>query len=311
MDAEIAPDPEVNGLEELAEEVAAHFWGRSSSSSAANTTEARPGDGALSRSRRTGNLPVFPAVAARVFDLLADDNLNFGDLESIISSDQTLAGHIIAAANSAVAGGSTRMSSISQAVGRIGVIAARRVVRASTLRGMYRAPQSRALWNHSLDVAEAAARIAMQSGTVDSEEAFLAGLMHDLGKLVLGGLPAETLDRCDRLTQAGCPDLLVDRVVLGETHTSAGAQSLREWHFADHIAAAVEHHHQPERNAAPMCSVLYLAEAASPLHGSAAGLVCNWRVELAHRTLALRNGVDAYMAGTGSVLSGLRFAAAA
>jgi hypothetical protein len=96
LDAEIAADPDVNGLEQIVPEVAVNFRGRVSQS--ALSTSAPSDDagtqGLLNRLRAGGNLPVFPAVATKVFDLLADDNMNFGDLESIISSDQTIAGHI-------------------------------------------------------------------------------------------------------------------------------------------------------------------------------------------------------------------------
>ena len=296
LDAEFAADPDVNGLEEITAEVASCFSGDAPSMF-------RIGD------VTTRDLPVFPAVASQVFTLLANDQLNFGALESIIQADQSLAGHIIAAANCASAGGLQRVTGIVQALSRIGVIAARRVVRAAALRGMYRTPQSRTLWNHSLDIAEASAHIAQQSGTVDCEAAFLAGLMHDVGKLMFIHLPTETLESHDRLTRAGCPATVVDSILFGTTHAAIGARMLREWRFPGDMISAIEWHHQPERTTSPLCSALYLAEQANDRVGSRDSLPSGWRQEMARYTLGIQGNGETDLAAAHATLSALRFAA--
>ena len=151
FDALLSGEPESNGLERIAAEVGRYFGG----------VPAGEFERAASR------LPVFSAVAYRAIGLLKNIETNLSDVESLIDADQALAGHIIGAANSASVSSSTRVKSVRQAVVRIGMEAQGR--------GTSSAPRycgnsgseskhSRALWNHSLDVAETAASLATRSG---------------------------------------------------------------------------------------------------------------------------------------------------
>lgn len=126
-------------------------------------------------------VPVFPAVAREVLSLLARDDANLEQLNDLVSEDQTLAACVVGAANSAAYATRIRVSSIREAIARMGLVRARRVVCAAACRRLFSAPHSHMLWNHTLDVAQAAAELAAAGGT-NVEEAFLAGLVHDLGR---------------------------------------------------------------------------------------------------------------------------------
>lgn len=288
FDATISGEPELNGLDRIAAEVGRYFVGV-------------PAD---ELDRAASKLPVFSAVAYRAIGLLKNIETKLSDVESLIHSDQALAGHIIGAANSASMSPRTRVKSVHQAVVRIGMEAARHIVCAALLRKLFESRHSRALWNHSLDVAESAASLAARCGLVDREEAFLAGLMHDVGKLVILNLPTAGVECRDRLAQSGCPDPIIERIVLGEDHASIGARVLRNWRFAECIASAVENHHRPERSSSPLCSILYLAEVDC-------GLESAWRSELARKRLRIRMNDPSLSSPSQTLTSGLRFAAAA
>ena len=292
LDAMISEEPELNGLDGLVSEVGGYFGGVTRSD----------------LDRAASRVPVFNATAYRAIEMLNNENTNLGDVESLVAADQTLAGHIVNAANSALLRSTTRLKSVRKAVVRIGVAPARQIIWAAAMRQLFEAKHSRSLWNHSLEVAEAAVNIARRSGLMDCEQAFLAGLMHDIGKLVILNLPAAPLVRQERLTHSGCPDLIVERVLLGEDHAVIGARALRHWRFAESIAAAVEHHHTPEANTSPLCSILYLAELAV---GKDTGLDSAWRDELARKSLCLGADDGWLPAAADTVMSGLRFAAAA
>jgi len=291
FDAAVSGEPELSGLDGIVSEVARYFGAVTG------------GDLAQAASQ----MPVFPSIAYRAIVLLADVNANLEEVEALVASDQTLAGHIVEAANSAIMGTSSRVNSIRQAVVRIGSEAAERVVCAAALRGLYQAPNLHALWNHSLDVAESAVRIARQSRLVDCGEAFLAGLVHDIGKLAILNLPAEVVAQRNRLTRDGCPARIVERVILGEDHTTIGARALRNWRFAENIPAAIENHHTPELYPSPLCSVLYLAECSKARNLE---FTSPWRTELSQRALGIQR-VDWHAADAiPTPVSGLRFAVA-
>ena len=124
------------------------------------------------------------------------------------------------------------------------------------------------------------------------------------GKLVILNLPMAGVEGRDRLAQCGCPDPIIERIVLGEDHASIGARALRNWRFAECIASAVENHHRPERNSSPLCSILYLAERDC-------GLESAWRNELARKRLRIRANDRSQSLQAKTLTSGLRFAAAA
>jgi hypothetical protein len=100
----------------------------------------------------------------------------------------------------------------------------------------------------------------------------------------------------------------VERVVLGQDHSGIGARVLRNWRFAESIAAAVERHHTPELNASPLSSIVYLAELYP---GQIHGIESAWRLQLAREKAGIRGEHGRPPVPENSVISGLRFAAAA
>ena len=116
------------------------------------------------------------------------------------------------------------------------------------------------LWNHSIEVAATSERLARISRKADPEQAFLAGLVHDVGRLALLRLPLAATERYIRLMDQGCPRVLVERVLFGRTHMSVGADALRKWNFSDEIVDSVASHHAPEQYPSTLSSLLYLAE---------------------------------------------------
>jgi putative nucleotidyltransferase with HDIG domain len=117
------------------------------------------------------------------------------------------------------------------------------------------------LWNHSLDVAQTAQMLARNSARkVDPGQAFLAGLIHDIGRLVFSNMPAAFIERFRRLTGGGCPPVEVEMCLAGRSHGEVGSQVLRQWKFPRGTIEAVRWHHHPERSPLALTSLLYLAE---------------------------------------------------
>lgn len=202
-------------------------------------------------------LPVFPAVALKVLAMAAAEDVSFPKLEAVLSSDQVLAGHLISVANSCLYSPRQTISTIRQAISYIGIEATRKVAIAAAFHPLFASASLKALWKHSLETARLAELAARRSGKAHPEEAFLAGLVHDVGRLALGKLGGSVYSR---LLEEGCEPVVAEVFLFGREHGAAGAEILRLWNFPEHLTAAVEAHHEPEAGAVPLAAILYLAE---------------------------------------------------
>ncbi len=182
-------------------------------------------------------------------------------MEAVASLDPVLAGRLIQTANSAYYSPRLPIGTVIQAVSYIGTETARRVLLAAALRGNFSCQQAHQLWNHSLDVAQTAELIAMQASVkIDPSQAFLAGLIHDVGRLAFAIMPVAFQERFQRLIDGGCPPVEVEMCLSGRSHGEVGAETLAQWKFPAEIIEAVRWHHRPERSTLPLSSLLYLAE---------------------------------------------------
>jgi putative nucleotidyltransferase with HDIG domain len=212
-------------------------------------------------SRVIDRLPVFPRAAREVVRHVANPDVGPREMETVAALDPVLAGRLIQTANSAYYSPRQPIGTIFHAVSYIGTETARRVLLAAAIRGNFSSPQAHQLWNHSLDVAQTAELLAMHSSVkIDPSQAFLAGLIHDIGRLAFSIMPVAFQDRFQRLIDGGCPSVEVEICLSGRCHGEVGAETLTQWKFPEEISEAVRWHHRPERSAVPLSSLLYLAE---------------------------------------------------
>jgi putative nucleotidyltransferase with HDIG domain len=209
-------------------------------------------------------LPVFPRAAREVVRLVSNPEVGPRELETVASLDPVLAGRLIQTANSAYYSPRQPIGSIFHAVSYVGTETARRVLLAAAIRGNFSSPQAHQIWNHSLDVAQIAELVALHaSNKIDPAQAFLAGLIHDIGRLAFAMMPVSFQERFQRLNDAGCPLAEVETCLSGRSHAEVGAETLTQWKFPLEIVEAVRWHHRPERSSLPLASLLYLAEFIS------------------------------------------------
>jgi putative nucleotidyltransferase with HDIG domain len=253
-------------------------------------------------------LPVFPRAAREVIKHCSNPDVSLNQLETIASKDPVLAGRLIQTANSAIYSPRQPIGSIPQAIAYIGSETTRKVLLAAALRGNFSSMQLHQLWNHSLDVAQAAEMLAQKSKMgIDPSEAFLAGLVHDIGRLAFSIMPAKFLERFNRLTDSGCPPVEVEKGLAGRCHGDIGADTLTEWKFPETIAEAVRWHHRPERSSLALTSLLYLAEFISDSEEDLPSYV---RMTVACRQAGIDSAVLYQMTRKGQdQLQSLRFAA--
>ncbi len=206
------------------------------------------------------SLPVYPEVAVKALAMLAKPEVHLSELEQITKADQVLAGQLLQAANSAFYSPRFPMKTVRDAISYIGIDSARNILSAAAFRPLFKAPKMKKLWLHSIETAQVAERIAEMSSNIVPREAFLAGLVHDVGRLAISLLPPEASTAYERLTANGCEVTLAELVLFGFDHAEAGAKVLEIWRFPGEMVAAVRHHHNPDRMDSDLAALLYVAE---------------------------------------------------
>jgi putative nucleotidyltransferase with HDIG domain len=205
-------------------------------------------------------LPVYPTAAMKALSILANEEVDMRALEQVGTLDPVLAGQVLQAANSAYFGPRFAIKTLRAAISFIGLEATRQILLTAAMKPIFAAPKQKKLWIHSIETAQVAEKIAEMSAVVSPREAFVAGLVHDIGRLAISLLPHDVSSACESLTAKGCEATIAELVLLGFDHSEAGAEVLKIWKFAPEMVDAVRHHHTPDRSKSDLAAVLYLSE---------------------------------------------------
>jgi putative nucleotidyltransferase with HDIG domain len=205
-------------------------------------------------------LPVFPQAVVRILQLLDRPESTAGQIDKIAAADPVVAGNLVRVANSPLFMGYPEVSTIRSAVMRLGYPTTRKVVLASIFRPLFTRPSLRLLLPHALEAAELAHHLAARSRAVDPEEAFLCGLLHDVGKLLLDRLNLFDSATMRGLLDHGCPPVYAEDLLVGCDHGKAGADIAEHWRLPARHVEAIRYHHRPERIDSPLAHLLYLVE---------------------------------------------------
>jgi putative nucleotidyltransferase with HDIG domain len=204
---------------------------------------------------RTGDLPAMPAIAVRVMEMVGDPSTSANKLQEVIGHDQALTTKVLKIANSAMFGVSRDISTLSHAIMILGFSTIRSVVLATSTKSIYMQSSSKSgfsakvLWDHSLGTALIARNIAAKNPSINEEEAFIAGLLHDIGKTVININFAEQYEPVIReVYSTGVRFIDVEQSQLGFDHTQVGALVLRKWNLSRSLEDAVLNHHSPKQS---------------------------------------------------------------
>jgi HD-like signal output (HDOD) protein len=195
-------------------------------------------------------LPVIPAVAARVLSL-SDDATSALEVSQVISADPVLTATLLRVSNSAYYGFSRRLSTVREAVLLLGFKQVRQIaVGASVMRSWKRNSaiadgfDMDLFWGHSMSVAVMAEVAARKFNAGRPEEAFTAGIVHDVGVLALRqAMPLQFRVAMNSAIQ-GTPLLEAERRFLGVTHDRVGEALAERWELPERLVEAMAHHHR-------------------------------------------------------------------
>lgn len=222
------------------------------------------------------------STVVRLLTLLNDPDPDYEEVITIVSRDALLTGKLLALCNSASYGLARPVASIEQAVHYVGYCEVHRLVLAVSFGSQIGTElpgysmEAGALWQHSVATAILTPRIARLSRNFDADTsvAYTAGLLHDIGKLVIDQtLNEATRDRIRHCVKVdGLPTLEAEKSVLGSDHAEIGACLLRRWRLPSSIVEAVASHHAPPQDGgARLSSVVHLADALTHQTGASPG----------------------------------------
>jgi HD-like signal output (HDOD) protein len=198
---------------------------------------------------RISKLPPIPAFLMRLLEHIDDPAVDIIRLVEDVSHDQVLAMRVLRVANSSFFGMPARVSSIKDAVHLIGTANLRSLALAAGL--MRHLPTRvgigfdyRAFWKHGLGTALNARALAARANHEDGT-AFTAGLLHDIGELILATCAPESYRQVAAARAHERPLVDTERELLGFDHALVGYELARQWRFPHAIQIAIHYHHVP------------------------------------------------------------------
>jgi putative nucleotidyltransferase with HDIG domain len=202
---------------------------------------------------RVDELPEVPQIAFRAIQLLNNPETDVSSLAEVISSDQALTAKVLRLCNSAYYGLPRKVTTVSEAVLIVGFSSIKSLVMMITtqstmnkgLLGYKIGPGE--FWRHSIGTAETARLLAQRMRHEKHEECFIAGLIHDIGKMVLNQHALPEVYRATNLSQKEqVPVHLAEQKILGFDHAGIGAALAERWNFPPVLVESIRRHHSFE-----------------------------------------------------------------
>ena len=225
-------------------------------------------------------IPQVPHSIHSLRELLRDPDADFRALARLIRRDPALTLEVLRMANSPVYRRAQRIESCEVALSLLGLRGVRGILDTfgarQALESRYPAPLLDRLWRHSADIAELAAAIGRQLGCPDDviEAAYIGGLLHDVGQILLEGRHPDTYRALQRhCEKKQAPAAAVESLIAGVNHARIGARMAEHWRLPERLAQAIRYGRAPlsAPEAARACAqLIYLAHpVAHRLRGAA------------------------------------------
>ncbi len=189
-------------------------------------------------------LPVLPVTTQKVLSMMSDPDVSIEKIKRLISADPGLATKILKVANSAFYGSYRNIQNLTQAILRLGLNAVRSIVVATSMKNVYKrfGLTEKLIWEQMIGAALAANIIARHTRLSDPEDAFLGGLLHDIGKVVLNNEhPEKFAEVMERVYNDGMPFSVAELEVFSFSHRKVGAAVVKKWGFPENLERLILH----------------------------------------------------------------------
>lgn len=197
-------------------------------------------------------LPSFPEVAARLMEVLNDESATMEDLSKIVETDPGLSVRILEIVNSAMYGLRRKITALSEGIVYLGLNEIKKLaIEMTVFDKLFKSDQSSVFnrvmfWRHCVSVAVLSVQISKAVGHPDPEEAYVAGLLHDVGKIFLDRQGKKDYGRFIESLPATTEQIIEkEREIMGLGHDDIGAFLGARWRLPIRLNQVIKYHHQP------------------------------------------------------------------
>jgi len=188
-----------------------------------------------------------PVVTLDLMGLLNEQGTTITDLSRKVKSDEALAAFILKNCNSPLYGIKSEIKSILQALTLLGFSRIKSILMTYINKNLYnisgKSEIKNKLWRHSVSVASFSQAIATHI-KVDTEEAYLAGLLHDIGKLIIYNAEQKIFEKVlTEIELSGSESYLIETKFLGFNHMEIGSLIMEKWKFSNNLIESAQFHH--------------------------------------------------------------------
>ena len=212
-----------------------------------------------------------PEVFLKLRDTMGDPQHTFSDLENILEADPVLTARLLKIANSVFYGFETKVESIKHALEIIGSEQLTNLVLSATVSDNFRMiPKDlldmEAFWKHSLACGIGAKLLAEMKNTSDADSYYLAGLLHDIGSLIIySQLPKKAVETIAYSRDTGDYLYHAEGKIIGFDHAAMGGALFKDWQLPPKVVEGVKYHHTPQqaKQFPEFCASIHIAEVAA------------------------------------------------
>ena len=207
------------------------------------------------------DIHAMPSVIVKALNIMKKPTASMKELGDIVMYDQSLTIKILALVNSAYYGFSQQISSINIALSLLGLVKVKNIIVAVAMKPMMSNQGDKELWKHSMRVAAGCEYLANITKIMDSDEAFIAGFVHDVGKIVLHMANEKAYARVISAVNYGTDILDAERKYFDSDHVKTGSLLAKRWQLPILLANIISYHHTPSLSSIPVpCNLVCMID---------------------------------------------------
>ncbi len=229
---------------------------------------------------KISSFPTLPTMASKLLGLLNRPEVSASEIGRVVRYDPALTANLLKAANSAYLGQTRSVDSLSEAFFRLGTKWVYQMTVSSLIYSNLNRPvtgyelSGKDLWRHSIAVAQMADILSQNLKIKDAGVVFTAGLLHDMGKIILGEFVSESFDEIQEIVKnEKIPFEKAEKRVIGMDHAEVGGMTAEKWKFPQAIVDSIRWHHQPENaeTQTETIDIVHIADATCLVQGFGIG----------------------------------------